>query len=76
MTDQVRPFSNGSEFREWTDRNCHGCARFTAPPSCELERALALGYIGDGTIPLAIAIRLGCDTTWLGYPATPCPELL
>lgn len=75
---RVRPFSNGSEYRDWTERNCRdGCLFFDAePPKCELEFALGLAYFGDGTIAPEIARRLGCSTETMGYPAAHCPKKL
>jgi hypothetical protein len=78
MSARERPFSNGSEYRDWTDRNCKaGCAHYTEPqPTCPLELALGLAYFGDGTVTHGVAKRLGCYATDLGYPATPCPEFV
>lgn len=73
-----RPFSNGSEYRDWTEHNCRdGCLYYTEDhPTCGLELALGLAYFGDGTVTPEIATRLGCDVTELGYPAASCPEKL
>ena len=74
----VRPFSNGSQFSDWVERNCHdGCLYYNHDdPACELDIALGLAYLGEGNIPPDIAERLGCNDTALGYPKPECPEKL
>lgn len=58
-----RPFSNGSEYRYWKERNCETCTKDfdeqTGKSRCELEEAIAFAAFGDGTIPRAIADRIG-----------------
>jgi hypothetical protein len=78
MSERHRPFSSGSEYSDWTYRNCKaGCRRYTmGEATCDLEIALGRAYMGDGTISPSIAKRLGCDRSELGYPATPCPEFV
>lgn len=61
-----RPFSNGSEFGDWTCRNCDRCwkskvSELTQRSRCPMENALARGSVSDGTIPQRIAKRLGWD---------------
>lgn len=60
--DTVRPFSCGSEYGDWKLNNCERCAKFTTPPSCDLESALAQAYFGNGKISQEIADRLGVKT--------------
>lgn len=78
-----RPFSNGTEYGMWSERNCERCAKGYAcndgVPSfdaiaCEIERALAIASISDGEIDGRIARRLGCQHNDLGYPSRMCPE--
>lgn len=76
---RIRPFSNGTEFAMYTERNCLRCTKQWNPDtptvfSCAIEQALSDGYIGDGTIPKAINDRMGesKDSSW-GH-ALDCPE--
>lgn len=64
----VRTFSSGSEFMDWTCRNCDNCGRYKNEISeptdlreggCALELRLALAYMGDGKIPFKVAKRIG-----------------
>lgn len=61
--DQFSPFSNGSEYRYWKERNCERCTKDydskTGKSHCPLEEAIAQAAAGDGTIPRAIADRIG-----------------
>lgn len=63
MGDDVRPFSSGSEYGDWTANNCGSCDK-AAPedgswPTCEIEAALVTAYVGEGTIPLPMYDRMG-----------------
>jgi hypothetical protein len=61
------PFSNGTDFAAWSDRNCWECARNIADPAdavpepgnCPLYEALADAYVGDGEILVSLARRYG-----------------
>jgi hypothetical protein len=62
------PFSNGFEFRMWTDRNCArgegGCRNWNPKASssrhgCPIECALALASCTDGEIKAGIGLRGG-----------------
>lgn len=76
--ETVRPFSNGSQYMDWTANNCETCTK-AAPPDvsldempCEIEKALTWACLDAGTIPLPMADRMG-------YPGGavygwPCPE--
>jgi hypothetical protein len=70
----VRPFSNGSQYGDWTDSNCATCrkaAKDGGPVACEIELALVTAYVGDGVIPLGVADRMGRDH---GRYVWPCME--
>lgn len=57
--DRVHPFSNGSEFSEWTARNCDRCLRRgDTGTECVLELALVRAYFGDGSVSADEARRL------------------
>lgn len=65
MTERIRPFSNGTQYGDWTSVNCERCAKganYTVGPDewpgCEIEAALIEGYIGDGTVSSEIAERM------------------
>jgi hypothetical protein len=74
MADKVRPFSSGTQFADWTSRNCDRCSKGASPtlepdqwPTCEIEGALVAGYVGDGTITAEIAKRMALEPlalTW------------
>ena len=59
----VRPFSNGSEYDDWTAKNCMNCERYEYRPSadngCILDIELAVGFIGAGEIDIEVAKRIG-----------------
>ncbi len=65
--DTIRPFSNGTQFMDWTAANCDRCAKAADrdnPPRrcpCDIEQALLEACMGDGMIPLPIADRMGRD---------------
>lgn len=62
MSERVRPFSSGSQFGDWTERNCERCKKSSEDGSkCDLELALCMAYFGDGTISREEAGRIGCD---------------
>jgi len=45
---RVIPFSNGSEFEWWYDRNCEQCRKNAIEGACKAEESLALGSVfGD-----------------------------
>lgn len=56
-------FSNGSEYRDWVGRNCDRCsvcgARDYGPSACELETALSMASMLDGTIPVSLGVEFG-----------------
>lgn len=72
---RVRPFCNGSQHRDWLDRNCWRCIKYdaeTPPKDCEIDAALGESMFGDGTISAEMAKRMGF-TDPLTY-SWDCPE--
>ena len=62
MEPGVRPFSNGTQFADWTGWNCDLCRKGENPdaiPDCDIALALGEGYWGDGTVTPEIARRMG-----------------
>ncbi len=61
----IQPFSNGTQYGDWTDNNCRSCKKAADPDNptarcpCDIEQALLEAYCGDGRIPLPIAERMG-----------------
>lgn len=56
MSERVRLFSNGEEYRTWNHNNCDTCVK---RPTCFLEEAIAAACMLDGTVSLDVAARLG-----------------
>ena len=65
MTDaRIRPFSNGSEYTAWQERNCGKCAKFdpdSLEVACPIDEALLSAYWDDGTISKEMADKIGFD---------------
>ncbi len=81
MTTTVRPFSNGTQYADWTDSNCNRCTKGVhrlddeiAWPTCELEAALLTACFESGEIPLFIAERIGMKEDEARY-CWPCAEV-
>jgi len=61
----MRPFSGGSQCRNWISSNCDRCAKGAhrlgpdALPDCEIELAIGEAYFDDGNITDTIAARMG-----------------
>lgn len=74
QTNDVQPFSNGSQFGDWTASNCASCERAASEDCnyddmpCEIEKALTLAYLTSGRIPLEIADRMGHGNGRYGWP--------
>ncbi len=68
MTKEITPFSNGTEFMWWTDRNCDHCQRYENESTkiedagCPLIFSIELASVTDGKITLDIAQRIGLDS--------------
>lgn len=58
-----RPFHCGSQAGYWMETNCErcrkGCPDDVTPSKCEILIAINEAWWGDGTVPEAIAERMG-----------------
>jgi hypothetical protein len=67
MTTGIRPFSNGTEYSEWIDRNCENCVHVDwdhpdePEADCPLLVGLSMADWSDGTIDWALAYAVGLD---------------
>ncbi len=63
---KIHPFSNGTEYMFWHDRNCAQCSQYESTSrvrgnaKCKLAFDIDIATIGDGTISLSTA-------NWIGY---------
>lgn len=79
MSDEaetVIPFSNGTQYMDWTERNCCRCVkgwRESQGYKCDLEIALAKASVFHGRITEAIAKRIGLPGNELAL-TWDCPE--
>ena len=52
--DRFDPFSNGTEYHLWLERNCEGCRKYnpeatSSKNGCPMEVAIAIdGFLGNG----------------------------
>lgn len=78
----VQPFSNGSQYGDWQDRNCTGCWKSSTNRdpdkpfhrfNCQIDKALGEAYWGDGQVSDEIANRMGLDPKSEAY-TWQCPE--
>lgn len=80
MDGRIRPFSNGSQYVDWTARNCDRCAKqfdWEAQEShCDIEAALSFACIDDGRITAEIARRAGITDETRTHYTWDCPERL
>ncbi len=73
MSD-VHPFSNGTQYGDWTEANCDTCSKRADrdhPPEtcpCDIEQALLYAYVGTGTISADIADRMGRSEGRYNWP--------
>ena len=85
MADQehVRPFSCGSQYGDWRDRNCFRCVKSYehAEPKpkdgmgpCVIDNAVGIAYIGSGSVTPEIAKRMGYTGENEGAYGWDCPE--
>ena len=69
--ERIRPFSNGSEYGFFVERNCDRCCKSyvegVRKSRCSIEKALNEASFSDGTILRRIYARMGGSS---GY----CPE--
>lgn len=74
---KIHPFSTGSQYADWEDKNCFDCWKYRPKRSggngCVLSNALAEACIGEGTITQKIADRIGYDPNANDY-TWDCPE--
>ncbi len=60
---RVRPFSCGSQFADWESLNCDRCVigydNENGAFRCDLQEAIGLAHIGDGTISATEAKSIG-----------------
>ena len=71
-----RPFSTGTQYLDWTDRNCERCTKYDPiefQGNCEIDGALGLALIGHGEVSDEIATRMGYDDN-ANYFTWDCPE--
>ena len=74
MMTGIRPFSDGSQYADWRAMNCAHCALYDQDHytgRCEIDGALGLADVGDGTVPAEIARRMGYVP---GHLFWRCPE--
>ena len=62
----IRPFSNGSEYGWWLERNCEQCRKYRPEleigKGCPIEEALCSASVMEGEISEAIWKRMGKDS--------------
>ncbi len=59
---RFRPFSNATERDGWEANNCYVCPRGEkgeAMPLCPMQRAISEAAVTDGSMPMALAERIG-----------------
>lgn len=71
-TGRMSPFSCGTQYMDWADKNCGNCKRDVT--CCPIALALEEACWGDGMISHEIAERVGA-IRWRGHYCWPCGEL-
>ena len=79
---KVSPFSNGTQYSDWSNANCNRCKKSAQqlPESsvhdcdCDIEEALLEAYIADGEVEYPIANRMGYFLNQ-GKDNWVCPEV-
>ena len=62
MSDGIRPFSCGTQYIDWENANCCQCKKYSDDASaCDLQLALSVACVGDGTIDWETAERIGYE---------------
>lgn len=75
----MRPFHCGSQYVDWTSRNCDRCKSSwddgMAVPygPCEIDNALSAACLEDGQVSDEIGKRMGAGADPLSY-SWECPE--
>ena len=81
MSDEIRPFSCGSQYGDWRSRNCDKCTKgyhnHKPEPKngmgpCDIDNAIGMAYLGSGSVAKKIAERMGFASS-LEY-SWACPE--
>jgi len=65
---RITPFSNGTEYVIWLDRNCDRCRKQYDPATgeapCDIEESLSVACLTDGKISAEMARRSGLNIRW------------
>ena len=61
---RIRPFYCGTQYLDWEASNCERCKKGSEPEGdlplkCEIQEALTVAYLDDGTVSSRIAERMG-----------------
>ena len=78
MNKRISPFSNGSQYGDWTLNNCDKCRKSRVVNKispCDIELELFRAYLEYGTVPKEMAKRMGYFGNE-GAHSWDCPELL
>ena len=78
MSDRLRPFDSGTQYGAWRERNCARCQKYNPERydgGCEIDLALGLAYVGDGTVDAEMLARMGYTERVPGLWTWPCTEL-
>ena len=70
----VRPFYCGSQYGDWTARNCDKCVKYNyenPKKSCTIDYALGTAYMTTGEVSDEIAKRMGFTGESYSWQ---CPE--
>ena len=78
MTDRIRIFSSGSQYGDWVGSNCERCTKYDVNdlPTCEIDEAIGMAYMGDGMVTPEIAHRAGYTPENQGRYVWPCTEVV
>lgn len=81
--ERARPFDSGTQYAAWVTRNCQACPKCAKYDEeqfmgrCDIDGALVVAHIGDGTVSPEIADRMGYTAAHADgeFPWTwACPE--
>lgn len=63
MDKKHRPFSTGSQYADWSSRNCGSCKKGYVSVRnefrCDWERELCVALVGDGQVTEEVACAIG-----------------
>lgn len=72
-----RPFSSGSQYSDWSSKNCANCSKGAKEPDfvmcCDIEEKLFVASFEDGNIDKDIYDRMGAKSN-VGIYNWHCPE--